>query len=237
MFDLKYHFDCLKHRLTMKSWSQLSEDRIVKWILEQVSDSDKITYLDIGAHHPRINNNTYIFYKSGGVGVSVDPNEDIARLHRKQRPKDTFMNIGVSPYYSGKEEYYIFEKSEFNTCSSIEAENIRHETGMNFDSRVIDVQPINNVLELVYTPNRKIIDFMSIDVEGKDEEILKAMDFSRFRPKVICAEVIGYKQNVFFSQIEIDNHMKNMNYLLVANTRLNHIYVDCNLSIERRNLP
>jgi hypothetical protein len=51
---------------------------------------------------------------------------------------------------------------------------------------VIDVLPINEIIERVSAIAP--IDFLSIDVEGLDADVLAGMDSSRFRPGLICIE-------------------------------------------------
>src|ERR1700744_4804297 len=56
-----------------ESYAQNGEDIVVARMLDLLG-IPKPRYLDIGAHHPSINNNTYLLYKAGGRGVLVEPN-------------------------------------------------------------------------------------------------------------------------------------------------------------------
>src|SRR4051812_46243595 len=55
----------------------------------------KPSYIDIGAGHPIIGNNTYKFYRQGGRGVLVEPNPKLAELLRQVRPNDTVIEAGI----------------------------------------------------------------------------------------------------------------------------------------------
>ncbi len=53
----------------------------------------------------------------------------------------------------------------------------------------VDCQPLTAVLD----QNRVQKDFalLNIDVEGMEMKVLESLDFSRYRPKLIIAEVLG----------------------------------------------
>ena len=56
-----------------------------------------------------------------------------------------------------------------------------------FRETEIDVITINELFE-DYVGDRKV-DFLSIDIEGSDVEVIQGLDFVRFRPEVISIEV------------------------------------------------
>jgi hypothetical protein len=54
----------------------------------------------------------------------------------------------------------------------------------------VNVLPLSLVLYR-NLPEGQIIDFMTVDVEGLDYEVLKSNDWKKFRPKFVLAEVLG----------------------------------------------
>ena len=52
-------------------------------------------YVDVGAYHPKLFSNTYLFYKKGWRGICVDPNPEVGKMFRLARPRDVFLNVGV----------------------------------------------------------------------------------------------------------------------------------------------
>ena len=78
-------------RMDQLSYSQSGEDRIVSNALSSMGKRSAFTYLDIGAHHPVKFSNTYLFYRLGGKGICVEPNADMAKRHRRVRPRDTLV--------------------------------------------------------------------------------------------------------------------------------------------------
>ena len=73
----------------------------------------------------------------------------------------------------------------------------------------------------------KYPDFVSLDVEGLDTEILKSLDFSRFRPEVFCVETLDYSEDkTARKNQDIFRIMENNGYVVYADTNLNTIFVE-----------
>ena len=58
--------------------------------------------------------------------------------------------------------------------------------------RVVEV-PVRPLAEILaeHVPPGTTIDLMTVDVEGRDLEVLQSNDWAMFRPRVILAEVYG----------------------------------------------
>ena len=85
--------------------------------------------------------------------------------------------------------------------------------------------PINVVLAENFDrcPN-----FISLDVEGYDFEILNTFDFSTYRPEVFCLETITYTEdNTEQKETEILEFMDSHGYMVYGDTYINTIFVDC----------
>jgi len=54
---------------------------------------------------------------------------------------------------------------------------------------VVAVRRLDDLLT-EYLPAGQVIDFLTIDVEGKDQEVLESNDWERFRPRFILAETL-----------------------------------------------
>ena len=71
-------------------------------------------------------------------------------------------------------------------------------------------------------------------IEGLDIEIIKSIDFVKYRPKVICVETIQFspKGNENIKNYDIINYLKEMNYYLYADTNINSIFIDNNFFLK-----
>ena len=68
----------------------------------------------------------------------------------------------------------------------------------------------------------KSIDFLNIDIEGHELEVLKTVDFSYFAIKVICVEIISNSQNINKRENEIFKFLKKKRYKLKFKLGINH---------------
>lgn len=75
-----------------RSYAQSGEDVVVDAILSRQKTG---FYVDIGAYHPKVFSNTYLFYKRGWRGICVEPNPEAKILFQVARPRDVFVNVGV----------------------------------------------------------------------------------------------------------------------------------------------
>jgi FkbM family methyltransferase len=207
------------------SYSQSGEDLIINFLLNFVKDSTPITYLDIGANHPFHLSNTAFFYKKGGSGVLVEPDPYLSNLLRKKRPRDKVIECGV--HFSGEKSavFFIMDSPTLNTFS--EQEMLRYVAmGHKLISKQsVDLIDVNSILEEVGE-----LDFLNIDIEGLDYEVLQRIDWVRFRPKCVCVETIAYEKNSEPKKLHnIIELMSTSGYVLYADTFINSIFVDSTL--------
>ena len=69
----------------------------------------------------------------------------------------------------------------------------------------------------------KAPDFVSVDTEGLDFDILRSLDFDRFRPPVICSETLAVDSKVDTKLIDM---MRSKGYSVRGSTWVNAIFVD-----------
>lgn len=207
-----------------KSYSQCGEDLIARYIFDFLKIPAP-TYLDIGAHHPQFLSNTFLFYQQGASGINIEPDPTLFSEFPKQRSRDTNLNIGISDH-EGELPFYVMSSTTLNTFSEADARAAVAQGRVKIDKVFpVRVRPINAVLQ--ETLQDKPLDFLSIDVEGLDFKILKSMDFTRWRPKVICAETITYSETNQGVKIpEIAGLLHELGYTAYADTHINTIFVD-----------
>ena len=190
-----------------ESYSQEGEDLMLDIMLKYKKTG---IYVDIGAHHPFKFSNTYYFYLKGWSGVCVDPMPDVKALFEKYRPRDTFLNLGVG-LKRGDFKYYKMKDPALNTFVE---EVMRTRVSEGFDLKeVVDVR----VLDLGSVLNESLIgdkiDFMSVDVEGLEKEVLLSNNWTKYKPSFIV---------VHLKSKSIDDCLKSelANILMLNNYRL-----------------
>ena len=206
-----------------KSWSQCGEDLILRYLFDLLHIA-RPSYIDIGAHHPWYYNNTYLFYRQGARGVNVEPDPALHAGLRRGRPRDINLNIGIGPR-EAELDFYVMSSRTLNTFSESEARKCVEQHGQRIvDTRRIRVETFAQAVDahLGRTP-----DLVSLDVEGLDLDILRSIDFSKYRPHAFCVETISYAtgDGGGSKSPEIHALMLANGYRLYADTYINSIYV------------
>jgi FkbM family methyltransferase len=210
------------------SYAQCGEDLILRHLFYGYLGIENPTYLDIGAHHPTLMSNTFFFYKAGARGVCVEPDPTLLAEIKKQRPADTCLNVGVGNQESTL-DFFVFDASYLNTFVKATAEAIaRSGTPIRQTIRVPVLTP-NAIMAKYFQPHPN---FVSIDTEGMDLQILKAIDFAKFRPEVFCIETLDYTSQQ--KEKPIPDFMQSLGYIVYADTFLNTIFVDRNSWVNRK---
>lgn len=210
-------FKLFKYRPT---YSQCGEDMIIGHVL-RMFNRDKISYLDIGTNHPKIFNNTYLFYINGGNGICVEPNPILGKKISSQRPKDTYLNIGISTHTSDALDFYMMDVDTLSTFSKDDAEKLQQSGNY----KIVDTikVPVININELMNNNFNSAPDLVSIDVEDLNEEIVQSIDF-KVRPLIYCIESFAFDTG---GKIEsISKHLLENDYFVYADTYINTIFID-----------
>lgn len=214
----------------LKSFSQCGEDLIINFIFTNMFKQESINYLDIGAHHSSFLSNTKFFYDKGNNGVLIEPDPKLFSEIAQNRKKDVCLNYGISVTKDENADFYIMTVPALNTFSKEDAYEIEeNDKGIKIQNIIkIPLENINSILEQYFSHG---LDFLSLDVEGLDFEILKSIDFDKYRPKTICTETINYnvdrkKQE---KQKEIMRFLNTKNYFVYADTFINTIFIDKNI--------
>lgn len=217
-------FNIFFDRYAIKSYSQEGEDLVLSRIF---SNKGSGFYVDIGAHHPKRFSNTYKFYKAGWQGINVEPNPDFFHLFIKHRPKDTNLNCGVAKE-KGNLEYFMFDESALNTFNrEVLNDRLENTPYKHLHTINIDVKPLAKLLK-EHVPTNVKIDFLSIDVEGLDLEVIKSNDWEFFRPTWVLVEQLNL-ENIENLDFEIHHYMKSVGYNLFAKTLNTLFYKDMSI--------
>jgi len=179
----------LRYSNSKRYYAQDGEDATLFSFYETKGDY-KGFYVDIGAMHPYRFSNTQMFYDRGWRGINIDATPGVMKLFRRKRPRDINIEAGISDTY-GTADYYNFEEGAFNSFNKIISET-RIENGIRLKEIIkIDTFPINDILEKNLPLGQKI-DFITIDVEGLEELILKTLDFSKYAPDYLLVEELSF---------------------------------------------
>ena len=194
------------------SYSQEGEDMLLRTIF----GNKKGFYIDIGAHHPKRFSNTYYFYKNGWNGINIDAMPGSMYIFNKIRPRDVNLEIAISKNIE-ELDYYAFDEPAFNGFLKNESVEKIKKDGYNvLFSRKIKTKTLTEVLNL-YLKNESKIDFMSIDVEGLDLEVLQSNDWNKYKPDFLLVEIQKYGLENLKNH-KIYEFISNKEYELICST-------------------
>ena len=216
----------IKFNYTQTSYSQAGEDAIIRYLFNDYG-KQTIKYLDLGTNTPDYCNNTYWFYKHKSRGVCVEADSSLIDKIKKIRPGDKVINAGVSVSIRGKADFYIFNESAINTFNKQEADE-RASSGRYKLVKVNQVELIN-INDIIKNNFSTYPDFLSIDIEGLDLEVLRSLNYEKFPIPVICVETCNYSENHIRPKEKlISEFMLTQGYEIYADTYLNTIFVNKN---------
>jgi len=143
--------------------------------------SRKGYFVEVGANEPRERSQTYHLEQAGWTGVLVEPQPVLAALLRAQRSAKVFAVACSGPQNAGR-------MLPFHVAGPLSSLNRESMAPGAAPEAVIEVpiRTLDSILAEAGTPEQ--FDFLSIDVEGHEIEVLRGFDIARWRPQLILLE-------------------------------------------------
>ncbi len=204
-------------------YSQFGQDSFV--LNEIFKGKHGGTFVDIGANHPTESNNTYLLELNGWNGIAIEPQQKLRDLWTNARKTPC---IGIVAGPENKEILFIEGTPEEHGLSGVQGFNKCHNDGklVTVDQRRLD--------DILNEHGLKKIDYLSIDVEGYEMNVLKGLDFSKVDISVIGLENdLGFKNIPFFGarlgkelgNNEIRSFLKKNNYTYFARVMCDDFFI------------
>lgn len=169
-------------------YSHWGEDSIIEFVLKNVGAG---RYLDIGCYHPALYSNTMKLYELGWTGVNIDPNPFMIAQFAQFRPKDISLHCGVGAVRGIMEFFQFHDWASSNTGSPEFARQVAAASNVPVPECVsVNVMTLREVMESYFASGAP--DFMNVDVEEMDVDVLTSNDWDRYRPKIIAVEDLHY---------------------------------------------
>jgi FkbM family methyltransferase len=165
-------------------------------------------FVEVGANHPIKENQTWFLEQQGWSGVLIEPNPKLFKLLCEQRPRSRAVQAAVGAQ-TGEVELLLGLKHVHSTLAPVLGDPLSGEK-----VRV----PLCTLDSILAEAGVTTIDFLSIDVEGMELQVLQGLDLEKFAPQLILMEEHRRNYTKHF-------HLRRHGYRLVRRTGRNNWYV------------
>ena len=178
------------------SFSEHGEDRVLSALLQRRSQQhgeaavERGFYVDVGAFSPKQYSNTYSFYRAGWRGISIDATPGSMAVFDRARPRDINIECVVSDCADELTFYTFGNPTVVNTLSPVHAAQFERTLGVAPKTVAVRPRSLASLLD-EHLPVDQEIDFMSVDAETHDLQVLQSNDWARYRPKLVIVEVLS----------------------------------------------
>ena len=175
----------------LRGRSQFDEDTYINSFFEK---DYKGKFVDLGCFHPTRDNNTFKFYKKKWKGINVDLNPITIELFNFFRSNDTNINCAISDKKTLKKMYFVNDFSPLNTLDINHLKFLKKNflfKNKDFKEKKIKTENINNILKKHKFDK---VDFLNIDLEGLEYEVIKSINFKKYKIKLICVEILDHNK-------------------------------------------
>ncbi len=174
-------------------------------------------FLDVGANDPVVINNTYYFEKIGWTGIAFEPQKHHCEKYNSVR-KTKCLDVAV-----GCEDttIWLHRDDEYDTLASVS--NIQEGSAYEVKQvRISDVCDQNNITH---------VDYMSLDLEGYEENAINGIDFEKLTIDVISLENAGAA--MVLPEKKIRKLLESKGFVRIARIVIDDIFISKKLYQEK----
>lgn len=208
------------------SYAQEGEDRVLSYLFLKLHDAKHVNdgfYVDVGAHHPYRYSNTRLFYRRGWHGINIDAMPGSMSVFNKQRSRDINLESGIGRKVETL-KFYVFNEPALNTFDESLARTRCNDVWHIKATVDVPIVPLSEILK-EHLPEGQRIDFLTVDVEGFDLDVLQSNDWQKYRPSVVLVETLGLS----LEDLALDpvtGYMRSLGYVLYSKTVNTTFFVD-----------
>jgi FkbM family methyltransferase len=156
-----------------------------EWIVRDFfQDARGGVFVDVGANDYRRDSNTYYLETAlGWSGVAVEPQVKFAAAYAKYRPRTRFVPLLASNVANRQVTLYVPASDLRASVDRALADE--HNPGGALQSIVSQSTTLDDILERSGIAR---FDFLSVDVEEHEPQVLEGFTIGKFGPRLVCIE-------------------------------------------------
>lgn len=166
--------------MPLPAYAQNAED-VMLWRL--FKDQTSGVYVDVGAQHPEVDSVTKRFYDHGWSGLNIEPVSDYHEALKAERPRDINLDVLVGAI-DGELTFYHVEGTGLSTTRA----DLAASHAQDGRKVITETLPIFRLQTLFERHGITTVDFLKVDTEGSEADVLMGLDFGKIRPKVLVIE-------------------------------------------------
>lgn len=169
----------------IKYYSQHGEDFLLDKIFEHKEEG---FFVEVGCIDGKKFSNTLAFEEMGWKGMCVEAHAGFIELLEKNRPGSIICHCAAAERDEEDVTFYANARGSLSTLDKTQEQRWQKEFNSYFSGFQEQKVPMRRLDTLLKAFNIREIDFISIDVEGYEVEVLKGIDLNKFRPRVFVIE-------------------------------------------------
>jgi len=207
------------------SFSQGGEDVMLAGLFSK----SKGFFVDIGAFHPVKFSNTFLLYRKGWNGINIDAAPGSMDEFKKLRPRDINIESAISDKDEELTYYYLGKGNSMNTFSKdfIDEHNFAGKVQKTIN---IKTQRLENILDKLAPATD--IDFMSIDVEGLEINVLNSNNWDKYRPKAILLESFELMNDQNDYDLDLKGFLYKKDYKVIGKTLNSILFLRKDIALD-----
>src|SRR6516225_1178207 len=177
-------------------------------------------YVDVGAGDPVNLSVTKWFYDLGWSGINIEPNRSLFKKLAAERARDVNLECGAGA--SRKCAHFMEMPTPELSSFDSQVQASAKEQKIVGTTRTVHVVPLTEILD--QHADGRHIDFLKIDVEGWEREVLCGLDLEKYRPTVILVEAT-WPETRIESQLKWEGDLIAARYTFVYFDGINRFYL------------
>lgn len=165
------------------SFAQNGEDVVLDRALKNI---ERGFYVEVGANHPKYDSVSRTFYNRGWSGIAIEPNPQFAKVYRIERPRDAILEAAVTDSAETEITLHMFDGTGLSTLvDSVSSDHVSE--GFHVQDVTVPTIRLDRAIA-ENCPEGTDIQFLLIDTEGAELQVLRSIDLTAIRPWILIVE-------------------------------------------------